>query len=455
MDKSDSLSLFLEGFFSSFRFTLYGSEISIFYLMNSRFFLFLFSFCFLPVFVVYGNDISSWITLARENNADILQARAELQAAIARVPQAKSLPDPMIEFETMGTDTIGSGQSALFMQSFPWPGTLRQKGSKAAFEVRSAWHSVQTIELQVISRIRIIAAEIAYLQKERNFIQENLILFQKQEDFLAQTARTGGNISDLVRVEIESSLLEDELARSQEKIRREIAELEALTGSSISADSSFSIEKFSSVSASAKLSEQEALNAKLETHNPFLQSLSNRIDAARAGTAIARLETYPEFMIAAGYQRIKEMGHMAGGDEWMDEGMLMFSVSLPIWKEKNKGKQSESAALLEAALQEREAASRALRAQLTILLSRARDASRRIQLYQDRLLPKARQSHETLESAYKTNKSTLLDVFDSRRRLLETETGYWRAITDFHVNRAEIDSLFGSEIQLPEINSYK
>jgi outer membrane protein TolC len=103
--------------------------------------------------------------------------------------------------------------------------------------------------------------------------------------------------------------------------------------------------------------------------------------------------------------------------------------------------------MLEAAMQEREGASRMLRARLETLLSRGRDAGRRATLFQDKQLPKARQSHEAVEASYRAGRASLLDVFDSRRRLLETETGYWRALADQHSNQAEIDALFVTEIQ--------
>lgn len=392
---------------------------------------------------VHADVVPVWIAAAKEENSEIQKGKAELKAALARVPQAKSLPDPAIEFEGMGENSFGAQQTVRLAQAFPWPGTLGQRESSASLQARAYWHEVQSLELAVASRIRAIAVEVAYLKKEASLVGENLQLFKKQEDFLEQMSRGGGEVSDLVRVEMESGLLGDELAKIDEMLEREKAELEAIIGRPI-ADSE--IGQLAMPSQSVPKEKTEFLAARLEATNPMLQALSSRVEAAQAGASLARLETYPEFMVSAGYRRVNEPG-MEGNGDWMNEAVVMFSISLPIWGEKNSGKRDEASAMLEVAVRERENASRMLHSRLEILLSRGRDATRRAKLFHDQLLPKARQSHETVEASYRADKASLLDVFESRRRLLETETGYWRAVADQYINRAEIEALFGTEIQ--------
>ncbi len=389
--------------------------------------------------------VSRWISTARSENSDILKARAQLRAALARVPQARSLQNPSLELETMGSNALGSSQMLRLTQAFPWPGTLGQRESAASLQARAYWHEVQAVELRVAARIRSIASEIAYLQKAAALLRQNLTLFEKQEDFLEQASRGGGEVSDLVRVEMESGLLRDDLAQNQEMIRRQRFELEALIGVPLASDE---VERVPPPAARSTSRDRKALVARLDASSPMLQALRSRIDAARAGVTLARLETLPEFMVSAGYRRAEE-SEMNGNREVMNEAALMFSMSLPVWRKKNRGVRDEAAAMLELAVQEHASASRMLHSQLDTLLSRERDAARRAVLFQDRLLPKARQAHEAVEASYRAGSASLLDVFDSRRRLLDTETGYWRAIADRSIQYAEIDALFGTEIQTP------
>ena len=396
---------------------------------------------------LHADVVNEWMVAARKHNADILKARAEYQAALAKVPQAKSLPDPMVEMRTMGGNLVDSNQRIMLSQAFPWPGTLGQRESASSFQARAYWHQIQAIELQVAARIRALAAEIGYLKKESGLIKENVDLFAKQIDFLDQRARGGGEVTELVRTEIETSLLKDGLAAVQENLARQKALLEELIGRSVTAKELAAVAPPSSVAIIPDLS---SLLPKLEFTNPTLQALDSSIDAARVGIRLARLESYPEFALAAGYNSLNVPG-MVGGRERMSEGMITFRISLPIWGEKNKGRRDEATAMLESASQTREATSRMLRAQLETLLSRGRDAARRAGLFSDDLLPKSRQAHESVEASYRAGKASLLDVFDSRRRLLETETGFWRAVTESHAIRAEIDALFGTSIQTPKL----
>ena len=280
--------------------------------------------------VARADVVSEWIAAAREHNAEVMKGRAELRAAMARVPQAKSLPDPAIEFETMGADSVGAEQTVRLAQAFPWPGTLGQRESIASLQGRAYWHEVQSLELAVVARIRTIAAEMAYFKKEADLVRQNLDLFKKQEDFLEQVSRGGGEVSDLVRVEMESGLLADDLARIAEMIQREKAELESLIGRAITENEISRVALPTRLPVSEK---RELLAARLEATNPLLQALASRIEAARAGVSLARLETYPEFMLSAGYRRVNEPG-MGGNKEWMNEAVVMFSISLPIWGEK-------------------------------------------------------------------------------------------------------------------------
>lgn len=377
------------------------------------------------------------LAAALQHNPEIQRARAETQAALARIPQSASLPDPALAAETMGTDVVGSAQSIRLSQAFPWPGTLGRRDAVATWQARAFAFEVRAIELRVAAAIRAQAAEIAYLQHEATLIGRNLRLYRKQEDFLEQAVRAGSEVADLLRVEMESELLRDERAQIDETRTRAAAELAAVVGAEI--------EPASLASLTLALPEIDVprapdLEDSLRHRSPTLLAQTARIEAAQAGVVLARLETYPEWMVSAGYRRDSEP-RPGGGRESMHEAIAMLSVTLPLWTPKNRGRRDEAAAMAEAAQQEHAAALRMLHAELTAALSRERDAARRVRLYRDRLTPKAQQTHDAVETAYRAGNASLLDLFTERRRLLDSERGYWRAVADLHVARAQRDAL--------------
>lgn len=387
--------------------------------------------------------VEKWIQGARERNADLWKVRAQYEAALARVPQSGSLPDPRVDFESLITEPLGPSQKLTIAQPFPWPGTLRHQDNKASLEALALWHLVQAMELRVVSSIRIHSATIVFLHRQKKLLGSNLTLLQKQLTVLDEQARTGGAVGESIRLEMESKLLEDSIASVDERMEREKIRLEEITGSEVSIGG---LEDLAELIPLPLAFGREGSRGDLLTVNPLVQASQARLDAAREGFILARLASYPEFSVGAGYRRFVAPPGGGSGDA-TDQAVVMISVSLPIWEGKNQGLRDEATALIEAAVQEKESIQRAVQAEMDALISRYRDAVRSAELYQAEIIPRARQAHEIVESGYRSAKSTYLDVLDAMRTVLDAETAYWRSVADADITRAEIDALFGTEIQ--------
>ncbi|GAH83671.1 unnamed protein product, partial [marine sediment metagenome] len=87
-----------------------------------------------------------------------------------------------------------------------------------------------------------------------------------------------------------------------------------------------------------------------------------------------------------------------------------------------------------------------LNAELALAVFRFRDAERKIDLYRDTLLPKARQSVKATEASFRAGGGTFLDLIDTQRILLEFELAYERALASRMQRLAELEKLVGKEI---------
>lgn len=391
----------------------------------------------------YAITLKDLTAMARANNADLLRAMAAYDAAVAKVPQAKSLPNPELQFEVMGANRNNFEQSVRVAQMFPWPGTLGSRENAAALQAKALWHEAQAVELAVVAELRRILAELAYLNEKAALVRENLSLYEKQIAYLEQSVRGGGAASDLLRIEMEAQMLGDELAGITEMQERALAELSAITGTALRLEQ-IGLVELSKITPMQR--DRIALHIALETENPLLQAQDCRVEAAKFGVKLAKLETRPELMFSVGY-RYSSADGMGGQKDTMNEGIAMFSISLPIWGDKSTGMREEAKAMLKEVEYEREGLLRMIKARLEAALSLERDAFRRIQLYEEVLLPKARQVHTEMENRYRTGMVSLLELLESRRQLLEVETGKRRAIADAISSRAAIDSLFGTTIE--------
>ena len=116
---------------------------------------------------VHGDDTLSLDELVAEglrNNPEILAAQARAQAAGFRVPQAKSLPDPMFMFgyqnEGFQRFDVGSAPANAAMgmfslsQQFYFPGKRGLKGEAAAKDAGSLLAMHEEAKLQVASKIK-------------------------------------------------------------------------------------------------------------------------------------------------------------------------------------------------------------------------------------------------------------------------------------------------------------
>ena len=71
-----------------------------------------------------------------------------------------------------------------------------------------------------------------------------------------------------------------------------------------------------------------------------------------------------------------------------------------------------------------------LRADALVALSALGDARRRVRLYENDLLPLARQAVENTVTGYQGGSATLLELIDSQRSQLGLELEHWRARAD-------------------------
>jgi len=83
-----------------------------------------------------AQSLQDYLKRAAENDPGLKASYMEYQAALQRVPQSGSLPDPEISFGYFISpiETRTGSQEARFsvMQMFPWMGTLRAKKDVAA-----------------------------------------------------------------------------------------------------------------------------------------------------------------------------------------------------------------------------------------------------------------------------------------------------------------------------------
>ena len=139
---------------------------------------------------------------ALKNNPDILSAEAMTAASGYKIPQARSLPDPMfmVGYQNEGWEryTLGKEQGAQWMfsasQMFPYPGKLSLKGEMTTRDAEGQQAFSQSVKLKVIANIKSLYYDLFLSYKDIDLIRDKTVLFQKIEDAaLARYSTGSGN----------------------------------------------------------------------------------------------------------------------------------------------------------------------------------------------------------------------------------------------------------------------
>ena len=162
---------------------------------------------------------------------------------------------------------------------------------------------------------------------------------------------------------------------------------------------------------------------------------------------LAKKDYYPDITFGVDFIDTDDaIGAMSPSDSGKDPIIAMFSINLPIWREKLDAGLREARYQHRAAVRGKTQKLNTLNAQLKLTLYRFRDGERKIDLYRDTLLPKAVESVKANEAAFRAGVNTFLDLIDAQRVMLAFELAYERALSNRAQKLAELEMLVGKQI---------
>lgn len=376
------------------------------------------------------------LAYADENNPGLRAAHYRWRARVERIPQARSLPDPMLNYgyfapRSADRQAMMARQVVSVMQMFPAFGKRGLRAEMAGQGAEVERQRLEAVRLAVFTRVKAAYAEYAYVDEGVRVMRETRdLLRQFEEVALARFRADEVGSPDVLRVQMELDRVEDQLASMKAMRVPAAAALNAAIG-----------RPDGSVLPAPRLERLPVLDEAAERDldgwlaaNPNLRALDREIARAETGVELARRESWPDFTV--GFQAIERRGEST-------EGMVMVGVNLPIWRDNYAAARNEARAERKAAFENRQSLQRDLESDLRMALFRVRDAERKTRLFGDLLLPKASASFESLQAAYRVGDTDFIDVIDAQRELLEVQLGHQRAIADHMQRIAEFERIIG------------
>jgi len=391
--------------------------------------------------------LSDYLAYAALNNPGLRAAFHRWQAAVERIRQVRSLPEPRLSYgyfiREVETRVGPQRQKVGISQGFPWFGKLKLQGEQAVEAAEAARERYEAEKLKLFYRVKSAYAEYYYLSRAIATTKENLALMR----YLEQVVRTryraaAAGHPDVIKAQVELGKL-DERLRSLEDLRAPLAaRLDAALGREPGEPAAW---PDSLPEEKAELKEEELL-LRAKQANPELKALAFEIGKAEDAVALARKEYFPDFALGLDYIQTDPSSMAGVKDSGKDPVVPMISIEIPIWRGKYRAGEREAKARLQGARELLRERTNTLESEVKLAAYGLRDAARKIDLYRDALIPKAKEHLRATETAFKAGKADFLNLIDAQRALLEFELIHQRALADQLKRRAELEMLVGKEI---------
>ncbi len=382
------------------------------------------------------------LAVAGEPGSAAFRARADAyeESAVA----AGALPDPQLRvgianfpIESGGFSTEGMTQAHLgIRQAFP-----RRKSRALMTEQLRSMSSEQQERAEARSRDVVMATrqswlETYYWQSAEQVMTESRPFFADLVTITRSMYSVGRKTQhDVLRAELELSRLDDRLIVAQRRRAEGQATLSRWIGSDAYRPVAMKLPSWS------ELPSLEALRSQLDAH-PLIAAANAGIDSRQSAVDLANESYKPGWALDLGYGYRE--GSLANGEPRSDFVSLSVSVDLPFFGENRQDRE------LAAALHERRAARKskdALQARLESDLAaehaRWSELTRRLALYEQRILEQSAGQSKAALLAYQSDAGDFSDVMRGYIDDLDTRLEHIRLKVARARSYAEIANLGG------------
>lgn len=419
-------------------------------MINRALIILLVNLIFLNPIFLYAKEalnLELLIEEARKNNPEILAAKKRYEASKARIPQAKSLDDPVVGFtfeKTPGSPfklnrTASEDRMLSFSQFLPWFGKLSLKGKIALVESQMLMAEYKDKELDLINRLKNAYYDLFMKHKELKLLRQSLDLLKN----IAKTQEARYALGDITQEEIFK--IHSEVAR----LNNAIVNLEAETKARITALNVLLNRDPEGVLGIPELSEETSfykdtrlLYEEALLNQPALIIFGYAIEKNKYASQLAKKSFFPD-LIAGIVERGITTGTIGPWD-------LMLSFTVPLWFWTKQRYQIKEAI---ANLEEAEAAYKAMQnkafAEVKDLATKIEIAKNKIKLYKTSSIPILESSIASSMAAFRSGKGEFMMLLDSQRMLIETKMEYFRALVEYNMNLADLERTVG--INLDEV----
>lgn len=381
---------------------------------------------------------------ALQKNPAIISARHTVQAQRAKVPQAKSLPDPTFGVGWMGniqpfsvqTGDPSSYRGVSAMQMLPFPGKLALKGQIASKEADASQWDLEAVGRRVAADVKAAYYDYWYYDKALQTTERNRDLLRKLSQIAEARYRVGkGMQADVLRSQVEISMLLQKLTTLEQMRATAQARLNALLARDTDAP----------LSPAADILTQTPLNYSLDDlyrlarqNDPEYQKMQKMVERNQLAINLAQKEYRPDLSIGYMYEQRPMMPDMQG---------FTFSVNVPVFyksKQREGVRQAKEEELSAAGARDNRQNELYFDLKQNYLAAKA--SENLLKLYSQGVVPQSSLALESSMSAYQVGNVDFLTVLSNYTTILNYETDYYRELANYQTALTRIEALTGADL---------
>ena len=452
-----------------------------------------------------SDSLFSYLEIAAKYNPTVLQRYFEYEAALQKVPQVSSLPDPSVNLGIFLSpmELVAGNQVADFqlMQMFPWFGVLKAAKDEMSLLAKAKYESFRDAKLQVFYDTQRTWYEMHKIKQNIRISQKNIEILRTIERLAivrfkagpsgsspsssgnapapasSQASSSGssgmnsmggssGNSAGSVSGQVSSAMPGNSMGSSSGssgltdvyRIQIEISDvqnnIELLKNQWSTSAAQFN--SFLNRPPDATVTLPDTLivdNFELSllvlsdtalSNNPMLGMLQFEQKSLEARKHMVTKMGYPMIGLGLNYSLINKSAMSTSSMNGSDMIMPMVTATLPIYRKKYKAMQAEADLMKSATAQNYSATVNAIQAEYYQAMQLYLDAQRRTKLYveQYRLASK---SLVIMFKSFASSGSDLSDILRVRQQTLDYEYKQIEAVADYNTSIAWLKRLGSKE----------
>lgn len=381
------------------------------------------------------------ISLSLIHNPLWLSSQGDYQASLARVRQAKALPQPSLEYDSDLQPSLlnyrGSGESYLGVgQTLEFPGKRSLRGRIATLESAEVLADRDLLKLDLVFQVTEAFYAVLVAEERAKYDRQNLELARDFRE-KAEVKYAAGDIAkmEVVRAGVEAARAATAVTLAENEVLLAKARLNYLLGRGKLEP----LDVRGELKRPAAAIETTRLRERARIARPEMKKMATLVRKEGLKKTEAAFEYLPDFDLSLSRHRIE-------GEKTTWDFTVSFPIPLFFWQPL-RGRVAESEANLISLRGQSAHLANTIGLEVESAVLAARAAEDQIALFETEILAQAEEAYDLFLFSFQEGEIAGIELIEARRTLLETRRAYADALYNYQVALAALEKAVGEPLQ--------